>query len=77
MTTEGGVSVDERMQALDAEGKVVPGLYAAGSNGMGGLILWSHGLHIAWALTSGRQAGRHASAATSESAPIAAEVTEP
>ncbi len=60
VTTEGGVSVDERMQALDAEGKVVPGLYAAGSNGMGGLILWSHGLHIAWALTSGRQAGRHA-----------------
>ena len=60
VTTEGGVSVDERMQALDAEGSVVPGLYAAGSNGMGGLILWSHGLHIAWALTSGRQAGRQA-----------------
>ena len=58
VTTEGGVSVDERMQALDVNGNAVPGLYAAGSNGMGGLILWSHGLHIAWALTSGRQAGR-------------------
>ena len=60
VTTEGGVSVDEQMQALDVEGNAVPGLYAAGSNGMGGLILWSHGLHIAWALTSGRQAGRDA-----------------
>ncbi|MCY4587917.1 MAG: FAD-binding protein [Bryobacterales bacterium] len=60
VTTEGGVRINQSMQALDDEGKVVPGLYAAGSNGMGGLILWSHGLHIAWALTSGRQAGRSA-----------------
>ena len=60
VTTEGGVAVDERMRALDLKGNTVPGLYAAGSNGMGGLILWSHGLHVAWALTSGRHAGRHA-----------------
>lgn len=60
VTTEGGVRINQAMQALDDEGNVVPGLYAAGSNGMGGLILWSHGLHIAWALTSGRQAGRSA-----------------
>ena len=58
VTTEGGVRINQSMQALDDAGNVVPGLYAAGSNGMGGLILWSHGLHIAWALTSGRQAGR-------------------
>lgn len=60
VTTEGGVRINQAMQALDEAGKVVPGLYAAGSNGMGGLILWSHGLHIAWALTSGRHAGRSA-----------------
>lgn len=60
VTTEGGVRINQSMQALDDAGKVLPGLYAAGSNGMGGLILWSHGLHIAWALTSGRQAGRSA-----------------
>ena len=60
VTTEGGVRINQTMQALDEAGNVVPGLYAAGSNGMGGLILWSHGLHIAWALTSGRQAGRSA-----------------
>ena len=67
VTTEGGVSVNERMQALDAKGKVVPRLYAAGSNGMGGLILWSHGLHIAWALTSGRKAGRNAAKGSTRS----------
>ncbi len=67
VTTEGGVSVNERMQALDANRRVVPGLYAAGSNGMGGLILWSHGLHIAWALTSGRQAGRNAAQGSTRS----------
>ena len=67
VTTEGGVSVNEGMQALDAQGKVVPGLYAAGSNGMSGLILWSHGLHIAWALTSGRQAGHNAAQGSTRS----------
>jgi fumarate reductase flavoprotein subunit len=60
VTTEGGVRIDERMQALDAGGKAIPGLYAAGSNGMGGMVLWGHGLHLAWAFTSGRVAGRSA-----------------
>lgn len=56
-TTEGGAMVNDRLQVLDAEGSVIPGLYAVGQNGLGGMILWGHGLHIAWALTSGRLAG--------------------
>ena len=35
-----------------------PGLYAVGQNGLSGMVLWGHGLHIAWAITSGRLAGR-------------------
>ncbi|RPI11986.1 MAG: FAD-binding protein, partial [Acidobacteriales bacterium] len=63
VTTEGGVRVNEAMEALDSTGTPIPGLYAGGSNGMGGLVLWGHGLHIAWALTSGRIAGRNAAQA--------------
>jgi fumarate reductase flavoprotein subunit len=57
-STEGGAAINEQMQVLDARGQPVPGLYAVGQNGLGGMILWSHGLHIAWALTSGRLVGR-------------------
>lgn len=60
VTTEGGVRINENCAALDEQGNVIPGLFAAGSNGMGGLVLWSHGLHIGWAFTSGRIAGRNA-----------------
>lgn len=56
-TTEGGAMVDRQLQVLDHHGNVIPGLYAVGQNGLGGMILWGHGLHIAWALTSGRLAG--------------------
>ncbi len=56
-TTEGGALVNERLQVLDENGNVIPGLYAVGQNGLGGMILWGHGLHIAWAMTSGRLAG--------------------
>ena len=64
VTTEGGVAVNERMEALEPGGRIIPGLYAAGSNGMGGIVIWGHGLHIAWAFTSGRIAGRNAAQAT-------------
>lgn len=56
-TTEGGAAVDRRLQVLDASGRPIDGLYAVGQNGLGGQVLWGHGLHIAWALTSGRLVG--------------------
>ncbi len=58
-TTEGGVAINQQMQVLDVDGKSISGLYAVGSNGIGGQILWGHGLHIAWAITSGRLVGKH------------------
>jgi succinate dehydrogenase/fumarate reductase flavoprotein subunit len=57
-TTEGGVRVTPRLEVVGADGRPIPGLYAVGQNGLGGMVLWGHGLHIAWALTSGRLAGR-------------------
>ncbi len=68
-TTEGGAAVNERLQVLDANGNIIPGLYAAGQNGLGGQILWGHGLHIAWAITSGRLAGQAAAQADSSDNP--------
>ncbi|MEZ6144234.1 MAG: FAD-dependent oxidoreductase [Planctomycetaceae bacterium] len=55
-TTEGGAAINQRFQVLDREERPIPGLYAVGQNGLGGQILWGHGLHIAWAMTSGRMA---------------------
>jgi succinate dehydrogenase/fumarate reductase flavoprotein subunit len=60
---DGGVAVSARMEVLDKNGKAIPGLYAAGSAGQGGLLLRGHGHHLAWAFVSGRIAG--ASAANS------------
>jgi len=55
--TDGGALVNERLEVLDRAGNPIEGLYAVGQNGLGGQILWAHGLHIAWAMTSGRIAG--------------------
>ncbi len=57
-TTEGGAAINTRCQVLREDGQVIPGLYAVGQNGLGGQILWGHGLHIAWAMTSGRLVGQ-------------------
>jgi succinate dehydrogenase/fumarate reductase flavoprotein subunit len=57
-TTEGGVAINEQFQVLDLSGAPISGLYAVGQVGLGGQILWGHGLHIAWAITSGRLCGR-------------------
>ena len=57
---DGGLTVDSACHVLTKEGKVIPRLYAAGSVGVGGLMLPGHGVHIGWALVSGRIAGRHA-----------------
>jgi succinate dehydrogenase/fumarate reductase flavoprotein subunit len=58
--TDGGLDVTERLEVRRADGSVIPGLYAAGSAGQGGLLLEGHGHHLGWAFISGRIAGRHA-----------------
>ena len=58
--TDGGARVTGRMEVMDKDGAVIPGLYAAGSAGQGGLLLEGHGHHLGWAFTSGRIAGQHA-----------------
>jgi succinate dehydrogenase/fumarate reductase flavoprotein subunit len=57
---EGGLKVDVEHRVLDQDAKPIPGLYAAGSTGQGGLLLKGHGHHLAWAFVSGRRAGRFA-----------------
>lgn len=57
-TTEGGAAIDESLRVLDRNGEPIAGLYAVGQNGLGGQVLWGHGLHIGWALTSGRLVGK-------------------
>jgi fumarate reductase flavoprotein subunit len=61
--SEGGLAVDLQHRVLGADGQVLPGLYAAGSTGQGGLLLKGHGHHLAWAFVSGRRAGRLAAEA--------------
>ncbi|WP_437206390.1 FAD-dependent oxidoreductase [Planctomicrobium sp. SH664] len=56
-TTEGGAAISRRLEVLNESLQPIPGLYAVGQVGLGGQILWGHGLHIAWALTSGRLVG--------------------
>jgi hypothetical protein len=56
--TEGGVAVNTQFQVLGEDDIPIPGLYAAGSNGQGGVLLEGHGHHIGWAFVSGRLAGR-------------------
>ena len=57
---EGGLAVDAHHRVLGAGDNPIPGLYAAGSTGQGGLLLKGHGHHLAWAFVSGRRAGRFA-----------------
>ena len=57
---EGGLAVDSQHRVLAANDQPIPGLYAAGSTGQGGLLLKGHGHHLAWAFVSGRRAGRFA-----------------
>jgi fumarate reductase flavoprotein subunit len=63
--TIGGIRIDENMQVLDKKNAVIPGLYAGGydAGGMYGdsyPISTSQGLSSAFALNSGRLAGRSA-----------------
>ena len=60
---EGGLAVDLEHRVLGVNDVVIPGLWAAGSTGQGGLLLKGHGHHLAWAFVSGRRAGRFAAGA--------------
>ncbi len=69
-TTEGGAAIDEQFRVLDPSGQPIAGLYAVGQIGLGGQILWGHGLHIAWAMTSGRLVGQVLAEDPSHTSPI-------
>jgi succinate dehydrogenase/fumarate reductase flavoprotein subunit len=56
--TDGGLSVSREHEVLREDNSAIPGLYAVGSAGQGGLLLEGHGHHLAWAFASGRRAGR-------------------
>jgi fumarate reductase flavoprotein subunit len=63
--TLGGIRINHRMEVMDKKGKIIPGLYAGGfdAGGMWGdsyCINASSGLSSAFALNSGRIAGRNA-----------------
>jgi succinate dehydrogenase/fumarate reductase flavoprotein subunit len=60
--SEGGLMVDLQHRVVDSQDRPIPGLYAAGSTGQGGLLLKGHGHHLAWAFVSGRRAGHFAAA---------------
>jgi fumarate reductase flavoprotein subunit len=58
--TDGGLLVSTELEVLDKDGAPIPGLYAAGSTGQGGVLLEGHGHHLGWAFVSGRIAGASA-----------------
>ena len=60
--TDGGLKVDLQMRVKKTGGGVISGLFAAGAVGQGDLLLQGHGHHLAWAFTSGREAGSQAAA---------------
>jgi len=53
-----GLAVSPRFEVLTASGTPIPGLYAAGSAGLGGFTVTGHGHGLGWAFTSGRLAAR-------------------
>ncbi|BAK43672.1 FAD-dependent oxidoreductase [Eggerthella sp. YY7918] len=61
--THGGVKVTEKTEALDADGKVITGLYAGGCDA-GGIqgdtydVLYAGGSTSGWAINTGRNAAR-------------------
>jgi succinate dehydrogenase/fumarate reductase flavoprotein subunit len=65
--TDGGLRVTEKLEVIGHDDIPLPGLYAAGSNGQGGVLLEGHGHHLVWAFISGRIAGAEAAMQTSRS----------
>ncbi len=58
--TEGGLAVDTSCRVLRRDGAPIPGRFAAGGVAQGGMRLSGHGLHIGWAIVSGRLAAQSA-----------------
>lgn len=61
--SDGAIATDRALCALRPDGSRIEGLVAAGSSAWGRLVVAGHGQHLAWALVSGRRAGRTAAAA--------------
>jgi predicted oxidoreductase len=59
--TCGGIAVDDHGRVLDERRQPLPRLYAAGVDA-GGVYGKTYGGFLAWALVSGRRAGRSAAA---------------
>ena len=57
---DAGLAVSKRLEVIDKDNIPIPGLFAAGSTGQGGMLLKGHGHHLAWAFGSGRLAGSNA-----------------
>lgn len=55
--TEGALSVDSDLNVVTAKNTEIPGLFAVGAIGQGGMLLKGHGHHIGWAMTSGLLVG--------------------
>ena len=54
----GGIALGPLSSVASRVASVESAIFADLPHGLGGMILWSHGLHIAWAITSGRLAGQ-------------------
>ena len=66
-TTMGGLVLNDSVQVIDTDGKIIPGLYAAGEGGGGVMGDDSpSGANNAWAITSGKLAGESAAKNASE-----------
>jgi len=57
---EGELAVDAAHRVVGAKDAPMPGPYAAGSTGQGGVLLKGHSHHLAWAFVSGRRAASNA-----------------
>lgn len=58
---DGGLKVSDNLEVIGPGEQPIPGLFAAGAAGQGGLLLYGHGHHLCWAFVSGRLAGAMAS----------------
>ncbi|MEM2291740.1 MAG: FAD-dependent oxidoreductase [Nitrososphaerota archaeon] len=56
--TEGGLKINTKCQVVNKHGEIIKGLYAVGDSSAGPIAV-THGIHIGWALTSGRLAAEN------------------